>query len=227
MYSGTIPPRSLFWSCTWIAFVVAVTILWTIEHTEKLRLRKEIEGKKPRLKMTLESTLTEYDKAKDATVFVLSAYLVNAGEPTIASGWNAKYYVGEGVEKMTGWYVTGTYTIKIGAESLTLTNENLLSAQMLNRQLTRGDGRSGRLMFTLSGDRSTQIKACQYKIVVECLDFEGTSCTATFAPDPNPTVGIKMYPGEQLQKVAGELAPSVSPDTAITRIKRLGRVADY
>jgi hypothetical protein len=123
MYSGTIPPRSLFWSCTWIAFVVAVTILWTIEHTEKLRLRKEIEGKKPRLKMTLESTLTEYDKAKDATVFVLSAYLVNAGEPTIASGWNAKYYVGEGVEKMTGWYVTGTYTIKIGAESLTLTNQ--------------------------------------------------------------------------------------------------------
>jgi hypothetical protein len=32
MYSGQLPPRSLFWSCAWIAFVVSAAILWVIEH---------------------------------------------------------------------------------------------------------------------------------------------------------------------------------------------------
>jgi len=43
MYSGQLPPRSLFWSCTWIAFVVSAAILWVIEHRSTKALRTELD----------------------------------------------------------------------------------------------------------------------------------------------------------------------------------------
>ena len=28
LYHGTLPPQRVFWSCTWIAFVLAAGVLW-------------------------------------------------------------------------------------------------------------------------------------------------------------------------------------------------------
>ena len=204
MYSGTLPPRSLFWSCTWIAFVFSAAILWMIEHQDKNKIERKLlarlEEKKPRLQLNLESALNTYDKKENCTVFILSAYLVNSGAATIAAGWTAKYLVDDCVEQMTGLYLRGSYSITVGDETLTLVNENLLQAQILTRQLVRGDARAGRLIFTVPGDRKAQIDACHFKIVVECRDFEGAPVTATFAPDTKPLPSIQMYPGEQLRK---------------------------
>ncbi len=36
MYSGSVPPRSVFWSSTWIAFAMSTIILWVIEHKKFL-----------------------------------------------------------------------------------------------------------------------------------------------------------------------------------------------
>lgn len=49
IYSGVIPPRSLFWSCTWIAFVVSAAILWCLEYREKKSLKKQIADEEPKL----------------------------------------------------------------------------------------------------------------------------------------------------------------------------------
>jgi hypothetical protein len=46
MYSGVVPARSLFWSCTVIAFIVGSAILWTIEHREKLAISTELANER-------------------------------------------------------------------------------------------------------------------------------------------------------------------------------------
>lgn len=32
IFSGTVPPRTLLWSCLWVAFVMSATVSWGIEH---------------------------------------------------------------------------------------------------------------------------------------------------------------------------------------------------
>jgi hypothetical protein len=57
LYSGTLPARSLFWSCVWIAFVVSAAILWAIEHKQFLseRAKNEIA---PNIKITISRILS-------------------------------------------------------------------------------------------------------------------------------------------------------------------------
>jgi hypothetical protein len=87
-----------------------------------------LADRRPKLSLNIETTLWILDKERDLTIFVLSAYLMNAGEPSIAMSWKAKYVVGDLEEEdMTGFYLREAgYKITIGNQVLTLTNENLL-----------------------------------------------------------------------------------------------------
>lgn len=44
IYSGQLPAKPLFWSCTMVAFIVSAAILWGIEHRTVRQLREEILG---------------------------------------------------------------------------------------------------------------------------------------------------------------------------------------
>jgi len=103
---------------------------------------------------------------------------------------------------MTGFYIRGEMLLRMGNETLTLTNANHLQAKVLTTRLERGAAEAGRLIFTVPGDRTAQVKTCQFSIEVSCLDFQKTPSSAVFRPDPKPLDGIKMYPGELLQKGA-------------------------
>lgn len=198
IYSGTIPARSLFWSCSLIAFVVSAGILWVVEHGEKNSLKKRLESLKPNLKLSLEGVIYVYDTSLGITVFFLNAYLLNAGEPTIAKSWDATYLVGTSTETMNGSYIRDSYSVTIGRETVTLTNDSLLIPKVLADSIPKGGGKVGRLVFTLPGDRGQQVKSCQYKITVSCYDFEGTKVEATFSPGTAPVDGLKTLPGEKL-----------------------------
>jgi hypothetical protein len=53
LYSGTLPARSVFWSCTQIAFVVTAAILWVVEHKERLDLQEKLTDQKPHLELII------------------------------------------------------------------------------------------------------------------------------------------------------------------------------
>jgi hypothetical protein len=200
MYLGTVPARSLFWSCTWIAFVVSAAILWAIEHKNRLETQNKLADRKPHLNLNIESAIWIYDKENNQTVFVLASYLVNKGEPTIAMSWGAKYQFGDKVENMTGFYLRDIYQITIGNDQLTLTNDNLLPPQVITNRLERGEGKLGRLLFTVPNNRLDEIATKKWDIKVQCFDFEGTPCLAVYRPTETPLPNTLMFPGEKLTK---------------------------
>ena len=204
--TGHTLPSGVYWVVGVAGLAFSFYRAWLEQHTEVERLRNENDDRKPRLRLKLESTLYVYDKEKDLTVFVLSAFILNAGAPTVVTGWHGKYIVGSSEEDMKGFYFIDAYDITIGNETITLTNENLIKAQVLTKQLLRGDAKVGRLILTVPGDRRDEVKACKYKIRVECFDFEGTPTLAEFSPDAAPIQGIQMYPGERVRQISKENA---------------------
>ena len=109
------------------------------------------------------------------------------------------------------FYLFNPYTVTVGNETLTLTNNDLLNAQTLTNAIGRGEGRVGRLCFGISGDRRLQIASHQFKIVLECRDFEQTVYQAVYIPSAVPLDGLKLYPGEQVQQKTPQIATSSLP----------------
>lgn len=181
----------LFWAGAFVA--------WNKKRRDVVGLQGKLADRNPDLQLNLEGVLYVYDTKVNLTVFVLSAYLVNAGEASIAMSWAATYQMKQSRETMVGFNVRGSYSIILGAETLVLTNESLLQAQVLTHKLDRGDAKAGRLIFTLPGNRIKEIETRQFKIEVECRDFMRRVTTAEFTPDTMPFDGIKSFPGEQVQ----------------------------
>jgi hypothetical protein len=42
IYVGQVPPRSMFWSSSWVAFVISAAILWVIEHRSVSQLKADL-----------------------------------------------------------------------------------------------------------------------------------------------------------------------------------------
>jgi hypothetical protein len=200
--------KGLFAGLAVISALLTCYRVWSKEHTQADELRKKLDDRKPHLVLAIEGVLWQYSPVEDVTVFILSAYLLNKGEPTVAMNWRAKYLIGGGGEDMKGFYLCDSYTITIGNEQLTLTNDNLLYAQVLTHRLERGEGKIGRLVFSVPGNRLGQIASNQYSITLSCSDFEGTQCVASFKPSGVPLDGIRVVPGEQLRKASADTPTS-------------------
>jgi hypothetical protein len=182
-----------------IIFTASILVIW-LDHRRVLakRSRPSQSG----LQLVLEGILFNYNSEADYTVFLLSVSILNTGVPTVARNWTAEYQVGKTSERMEGFFIRDTYTFALAGDVLTLTNDNLITAQTLTKQIPTGEGRLGRLLYTLPGNRIPQLNSLQFSIVVKCADFTGNISTGTFTPDPHPVDGIKMYPGEKLSKDA-------------------------
>lgn len=192
--------KSYFWGAAVVSFAFANYQAWRVEKELSQALRVRLDDRSANLKLSLETIIWVYDPALDLTVIVLSAYLLNAGEPSVVMSWGAKYFVGNSAEgeKMTGLYVHGSYSIAVGKEVLKLTNADLLQTSTLTNRLVRGDAKAGRLLFTLPGNRVSQLASLNYRIDVECRDFQGKAVKATFAPTSQPVAGIRHFPSEQV-----------------------------
>ncbi|HKR83178.1 MAG TPA: hypothetical protein VJS37_03330 [Terriglobales bacterium] len=181
----------LFWAGAFVA--------WRKKRHDVNRLNSQLEDRKPCLDLNLEGILYVYDPAMDLTVFVLSTYLMNRGEASVAKTWGAWYIVNESAEEMVGFNVRSSYRITMGNEVLTLTNDSLLQSQVMTHRLERGDAKAGRLIFTIPGDRTAQINTRQFRLEVQCHDFMDRPTRAKFIPDSKPYKGIRSFPGEQVQ----------------------------
>jgi hypothetical protein len=191
---------------------------WVQEFDRAFQLTSELNDRKPKLWLNIESALWVIDKDRDLTVFVLSAFLLNKGEPTVAISWSTKYNVNGTDEPMTGFYIHESgYRITIEDEELLLTNDTLLPPQVMTHRLERGAAKLGRIIFTVPRDRSEEIRSRQFTITVECFDFENTSCSAFYKPSEVPLVGLRTFPGEKWTKKPSPANSLATPPTLSER----------
>jgi hypothetical protein len=70
LYSGVVPPKSLFWSLVFISYIISAAILWAIEHNERGKLEKRDTETRPRLILeTTTYTGPEWIFYEDALLF--------------------------------------------------------------------------------------------------------------------------------------------------------------
>jgi len=68
-----------------------------------------------------------------------------------------------------------------------------------------GEGKSGRIFFTLPGDRQDALRSLNYKVAIAFHDFLGKPTSSIFVPSPKPVTGVSTYHGEK-----GEIIPNVN-----------------
>jgi hypothetical protein len=165
-----------------------------VEHVEA-----QIAAGKPQFVLTIETLIWLYDSVHSFTTFVLGAYLVNKGAPSVAMSWTAQYTVDGVTENMTGFYVPNTYLLTVGKETLTITNDTLLQAQVVTKRLETGEAKLGRMIYTVPGDRTQEVHKHEFKIRVQCFDFLGQLTFAEYIPSEVPLEGgMRLYPGERI-----------------------------
>lgn len=138
-----------------------------------------------------------YDAPNDLTRFYLGARLVNRGAPSITQYWTATYSAGGSVEEMKGYYLVGPAAVIVGHERLTMNNEDLLNVKTAETAVERGGASHGRLLFTLQGNRDTQVSGLQFRIQIKMQDYTARNYTALYIPSARPTPGLLRHPLER------------------------------
>lgn len=205
---GIAHAKIYLWVASAVTFVIANYRAWLTQKKATDSLSMLLNDRRPKLELSAEFVLWIYDRDQNITVFALSATVLNAGEPSVARGYQATYTVGQSVEEMVGFYLRGEYPMTIGNETIVLTNAHLLQSMTLTNRIERGDAKSGRLIFVVPGDRAPQILSSQYKITLRCYDYQGTASYFEFIPTSKPVSGIKLLPHEQTTIRPVQLKPN-------------------
>jgi hypothetical protein len=209
--------RVYLWVAAGLCFLFANYKAWEKKAKLAGELESRLSDRRPKFIFSIGTTLWTYDQQRDLTAFFLSAEIINQGEPSIVSRWSATYSINTVSENMTPFYITEAYSLTVGKEVIRLTTADLLSAKTLSEQVPRGGHRSGRLLFTVPGNRTAQVESLQYRIDVTCHDYLSTPYTASYIPSPKPIVGgILHLPTEDvkpLQPLPSAAAASLQPPT--------------
>jgi hypothetical protein len=188
----------LFWSCY---------AAWSDER----RKAKEIEGHlltyTPSFEFELGTLLWRYDPRYSLTLFFPIATILNRGHASITKGWNAVYQIAGATEAMQPLYLHTPYSLVVGDEELTITNDGLLNAKTSETPIERGCVANGRLLWALPGDRARQLQSLQFTMVVVCQDYLSNTYTAVYSPSPEPVSKLQVHPHEMVRMVA---MPSMS-----------------
>jgi hypothetical protein len=194
LYSGTVPARSMFWSCTLIAFILSAAILWAIEH-------KSNNSHRPKLILALGDCVWKYEPAAiDKTVFFLLAEILNQGEPSITRAWAATYTCDGITEPMQAFYIHDAFSIVVGNKTLVVKNADLLNVQTQSGQIERGGHRGGRLLWTLPGNRTEQINSKEIRIDVTCQDYLLKPAKGVYVSSPSGVLSeLTFLPNETVK----------------------------
>ena len=205
------PEKSLFFACLRIACILAFAILWWQESRARAKAERELNASKPQFALGLGDIVWLYRDDRDLTVFFILANIINSGQPSVALNWKGRYRLGNSVEDMQIFTIHGTYDVTVGHDRISLTNDNLLNVKALEIPIGKGQFLGGRLLLTVKGDRTAQVKALQHRIEVECTDYLGNKSTAVYIPDPRPSETLSIHYSEKVERVVDE---SIS-DTAL------------
>jgi hypothetical protein len=180
-----------------IFFFVAAFGAWSEEHSNRVSVERKLSELSPQFDFLVGTMLWKYDETKDTSLFFPLARILNRGHSSITTNWVATYIVSGTAERMTALWLRGEYKIQVGNEELTLENGDLLSAKTAEKPIERGGVASGRLLFTLHGDRTQQIQSLQYTMEFSCEDYQGNKYTAIYRPSPEPVSQLLTLPHER------------------------------
>jgi hypothetical protein len=180
-----------------IFFLVASFGAWSEEHSKLVLTERKLYELSPEFDFLVGTMLWKYDEVNGRSLFFPLARILNRGHASITNSWEATYNISGTTEKMVPLWLRGPYRIEIGHEELTLENSDLLSAKTAEKSIERGSVASGRLLFTLPGNRTQQIQSLQYTMIFTCEDYLGTKYTAIYKPSSEPVAGLITFPHER------------------------------
>lgn len=182
--------KQFCWIAAAICFVIANFMVWRREH-------KEVISQSPAIKMTVEQVRWELGSNKD-TVLIFAVHLINSGAPSITHSWHGSIKFGQGgEEKIQVFRPVFPWIIQQDGQNATLRAEDLIAFKTLERRLDTGEGRVGRIFYSLPGDRIDQLKAANFTATLGCLDFKGKLVQGKFIPHGALLTGVQIYPAEQ------------------------------
>jgi hypothetical protein len=150
----------------------------------------------PNFEMEIEQVYHEFSESNNNTVLIFAINLINRGAPSITRGWRGECEINGYKEKMNPIHMTGTWIIRRGNQTLTIRPEDQITTKTFERRVETGEGKVGRIFFTMPGKRYDQLQTLNFRAVITFTDFLGKTCSANFVPHPTPLVGVDIYPGE-------------------------------
>jgi hypothetical protein len=178
------------WIAAGLTFLYANYTAWKREH------KKAVSGK-PEISMWVEQVNWEPGE-NNTTVLIFAVYLLNGGAPSITRAWHGTLKIGNGdEERLRVIHVSGPWVIANDGQAVTINPEDSIIAKTLERRLETGEGKAGRVFFTIAGDRIDQLKSANFTATIGCLDFQGSLIKKIFTPHGAPLVGVQLYPGEK------------------------------
>ncbi len=195
------PEKSLFFACLRVACLVAFSLLWYGEYQSRKKAERELDISRPNFEFNTGTTLWRYDRELNLTVFFIMAVILNKGHRSIARNWRATYKIGSAAEQMTSFFLRTPYVIPVGDEQITFENDDLLNVRAAKNAIERGDQVEGRLLFTLVGDRTSQVTGMQFSILYSCEDYEGKTYSSVYSPSPEPVPKLMTLAHEKARKL--------------------------
>jgi hypothetical protein len=175
-----------------VLIVIALLLVWNVARRDNSR---------PKFVLSAGNLVWIYDASVDKTLFFLSASLVNRGEPSVALTWKVFYNVGDNIEEMTLYFIGEPYKVTVGNEMMTFTNADLISIKTLETPIAKGQFVGGRVLATVPGDRSAQVKALQHTMNLQCEDYLGVVSKTRYIPDSKPLTALLIHPNEKVELI--------------------------
>jgi len=175
---------------------------WAKEYRRAEELSQQLTHDKPRFGVEVDAVNWEYEKDADRTNIWFGLTLSNAGAPSIARDWIAVLTQnGEGT-RLTPLHIAADMArLSVDRLYIDFREEDLLPARALKSPIGRREQISGRLLFTIGGDRTHILASGTASFALGCQDFDGVRASALVPP--GQIMGaqqLHIYPGEQVQR---------------------------
>jgi hypothetical protein len=199
--------RYFWWCAAGVCFVIANYRAWADEHEKRI-------SSEPKFEMTIEQAHWEYSETNKNTVLIFAVNLVNKGAPSITRGWKGGIEINGIREEMNFIHLAGKWVITNNNQRVNLLPKDQITAKTSERRVETGEGKAGRVFFTLSGNRMDVLNTKNFKACLAFHDFTGKPCTQIFVPHPSPLVGVSTYSGEEGEIISSESVEELTSNAA-------------
>ena len=202
---GSHNARLFCWSMAMVCFLYANFRTWADEHRRAI-------STEPDFFLRVEQVYFEFSEAKNHTVLIFAVSLINRGSPSSTNGWFAVFEMNGISEPMALIHIAGNWIIRRHNQEVTIRSEDQITAKTVEGRVQTGEGKTGRVFFTLPGNRLNQLNSLQFRVRIGFRDFRGHRFESMFIPSPTPIIGVAKYANEVGQIIA-EDAPDQSAST--------------
>jgi hypothetical protein len=199
MYKPEARPRSLFWSCTLIAFVISALLLTYAQYQRAEDADKQLNTERdrsvPKLSGEIQANFTGI--SGDITGIGLVVTISNSptGAPSIAKNYNLRVKLPSGREIIaTTIFVPKTVTIATSAGPKLLYQEDALYTKTAVPILPGGE-QTGFLLFQLQGMPPDELMQLGTTFTLEFLDINKKPYSCFMTRVKGQKQGFQYYPG--------------------------------